>query len=124
MLVTLALGGFMLTNKGFSPQYMAWLAPLLLVAWPNATGLVYTAAWSLYLVSYYTITAPSMGAHALGYLSDQQIAVILWISILVRSALLAVTLGHLVWLAWQRGRAPVGVADVLMWRPSVSGATE
>lgn len=31
----------MLYSKGYSPQYLGWLAPLIVVLWPNRFGAIY-----------------------------------------------------------------------------------
>ena len=106
VIVTLGLSVLLLTNKGFSPQFLAWLAPLLVIVWPNATGVAYLLAFSAHLMAYYAIVTPTMNAHALGQISDDQVASAMWISVSIRSVLLAVVAGHLTWLTWRRGRLP------------------
>src|SRR6266545_2540705 len=52
-LATLGVAAFMLSNKGYSPQFVIWLLPLLLVMWPNRRGLLYCMWFSLHVLAYY-----------------------------------------------------------------------
>jgi hypothetical protein len=117
VVITMGLASFLLTNKGFSPQFLAWLAPFLLLVWPDRVGLLYTVAFTLFFIAYYTLIAPSMSAHARGNLPDQQIATVLWTAILIRSALLTIVIGHLGVLVWRRTR---GAARARRRLPAVS----
>lgn len=39
---------FLLTNRGWSPQYLTWLLPLLIVLWPDGRGVAYIIGLSLF----------------------------------------------------------------------------
>lgn len=88
VLVALGVTGLLLGSKGFSPQFITWLVPLILLVWPNAVGLVYVLALGLCVMLAY---APLY--QAVGLPTQMTILVILRTAAL---AVLFVQLFHLV----------------------------
>jgi 4-amino-4-deoxy-L-arabinose transferase-like glycosyltransferase len=96
--VALGVTTFALGNKGFSPQYGAWLIPMILLVWPNRTGLAYVVLWSAYFLAYDQILFPPIAEYyGRGRGSLEQVAVVAWVSATARTALIAWITGHLVW---------------------------
>jgi hypothetical protein len=121
LLAALGLACFLLGGKGFSPQFVVWLLPLIAVVWPNRTGLLYTALFSLHTLAYYWFVLPALdayyGRHAIAL---SQVAAVAWVSVLARTLLLAVLVAHLALLAYCRARsappAPPAVAEPVLGR--------
>lgn len=92
-LLALGVTLFLLGSKGFSTQFVTWLLPLILLAWPTGTGFAYVSALTLYigLYSYPTWLEPAFS-------SDYgRIAALLyfWAVVLLRTAILALLAYHL-----------------------------
>jgi hypothetical protein len=96
-LVAFFVCALLLGSKGFSPQYLLWLLPLLLLVWPNRIGMMYMLGFSVYTFLYYYSWFPDLHA---GYFNPQtisleQVAHSAWSSALFRTALLLTTWSHL-----------------------------
>src|SRR6266511_2253848 len=113
-LATLGVAAFMLSNKGYSPQFVIWLLPLLLVMWPNRRGLLYCMWFSLHVLAYYRLVLPTIAQY---YLYDsvtaETAALASWLSVGSRTLLLAWIVGHLC----QEIRAMVRVRATVDERP-------
>src|SRR6266542_3877377 len=118
-LATLGVALFMLSNKGYSPQFVIWLLPLLLVMWPNRRGLLYYMWFSLHVLAYYRLVLPTIAQY---YLYDsvtaETAALASWLSVGSRTLLLAWIVGHLC----QEIRALVRVRATVDERPPLTAA--
>jgi len=118
-LATLGVAAFMLSNKGYSPQFVIWLLPLLLVMWPNRRGLLYCMWFSLHVLAYYRLVLPTIAQY---YLYDsvtaETVALASWLSVGSRTLLLAWIVGHLC----QEIRAMVRVRATVDERPPLTAA--
>ena len=93
---TLAVTAFLLANKGFSPQFTTWIIPMILLVWPNRTGLVYVALFSLHFLAYDRVVFPAMHAYfETGQITFEAMTPLVWISVLSRTLLLAAIALHL-----------------------------
>jgi hypothetical protein len=96
-LVAMAVCALLLGSKGFSPQYLVWLLPLVLLVWPNRIGMTYVLAFTVYGYLYYWCWYPDMiGYYQLGTVSLEQVAHSIWLSVVTRTLLLLVVGSHLV----------------------------
>ena len=92
----LAVIAFVLGNKGFSPQFVVWLIPMVLVAWPNRIGVLYIGLLTIHTWGYVQIVFPTMYA----YYADHEVALdvvrqAVTVSVLLRTALIVWVAGHL-----------------------------
>jgi 4-amino-4-deoxy-L-arabinose transferase-like glycosyltransferase len=98
VLVAIGVTTFLIGNKGFSPQFVSWLIPVVLLAWPNAIGLAYVALLSAHSLVYDYTVFPAM----YGYYLDRNttfahMAAVVTLSVVVRTALMVWIAGHMFW---------------------------
>jgi hypothetical protein len=96
-LVAFSMCALLLGSKGFSPQYLLWLLPLVVLVWPNRIGMLYVLAFSVYAFLYVDFWFPDLLA---GYFQPQtisleQVAHSAWSSAISRTALLLMIGSHL-----------------------------
>jgi uncharacterized membrane protein len=92
----LAVMTFALGNKGFSPQFIAWIIPMILLVWPNRTGLAYVALLSVHFLAYVQVVFPAMtGYFRTGTVAFDAMAPLVWLSILSRTLLFGAIVVHL-----------------------------
>jgi uncharacterized membrane protein len=92
----LAVTTFALANKGFSPQFITWIIPLILLLWPNRTGLAYVALFSIHFVAYDRYVFPAMHAYfEAGQITFDAMASVVWVSVLSRTLLIATIAFHI-----------------------------
>jgi uncharacterized membrane protein len=95
-LAALAVVMFLLGNKGFSPQFIVWIIPLILLVWPNRVGLAYLVALSAHFMFYDQVAFPAMH----GYFEDgngsfERVVALEWESVIVRTGLMVCVAVHL-----------------------------
>ena len=121
LLSALCISSFLLGGKGFSPQFVVWLLPWLAIMWPNRVGATYLALFTLHTLLYYLFVLPTIDRYVLHQVSVQQVASVAWASVLVRTLLLVVVVGHLCRLVYraggstldQRGRTSAGSSTMV-----------
>jgi hypothetical protein len=95
-LVTFVVCALLLGSKGFSPQYLVWLLPLLPLVWPNRVGMLYMLGFSIYAYLYFQFW---FGDIVVFYQYDgvslEQVTRSAWMAVLTRTALLLVVASHL-----------------------------
>jgi Glycosyltransferase family 87 len=92
----LAVTSFVLANKGFSPQFIAWIIPMILLVWPNRTGLAYVVLLSVHFLMYDRVVFPTMvGYFETGQVAFDAMAPLVWMSVLARTLILAAIALHL-----------------------------
>jgi hypothetical protein len=95
-LVAFGLCALLLGNKGFSPQYLVWLLPLLPLVWPNRIGILYMLVFSIYAYIYFQFwLGDVIGYYQLDTVTVDQVARTAWLSVLTRTTLLVVLGSHL-----------------------------
>jgi peptidoglycan/LPS O-acetylase OafA/YrhL len=106
VLAAIGVATFTLGGKGFSPQYLVWLLPLLLIVWPNWVGLAYTTLLTLQTLSYYLFVSPAIfDYYRLHTITLEQLAPVAWASVLARTLLLAAITGHLLLTMYRSTRS-------------------
>jgi hypothetical protein len=95
-LVALGVCALLLGSKGFSPQYLLWLMPLVLLVWPNRAGALYMLAFSVYCYCYYQYWFHDIvGYFQLNSVPFDQLVQSAWLSATTRTVLLLVLMAHL-----------------------------
>jgi uncharacterized membrane protein len=96
LLVALGVTTFALGNKGFSPQFMTWIVPVVLLAWPSRRGVLYVGLLAADILAYGQLVSPVLTGHyTLGSVPIEEVARVAWVSVTLRTALLAVIAGDL-----------------------------
>jgi glycosyl transferase family 87 len=96
-LVAFGITMLLLGSKGFSPQYLLWILPLILLVWPNRVGAFYILAISVYGYCYYQFWFHDIvGYFQLGNVALDQLVRSAWLSVAIRTALLLILAAHLV----------------------------
>jgi hypothetical protein len=96
--VVAALGvtTFLLGSKGFSPQFVAWLIPVVLLVWPNKIGLAYVALLSAHTWGYAELVFPDMYRYyKYQEGSFEQVGHVVSLSVVLRTVLTAWIAVHL-----------------------------
>lgn len=96
LVAALGVTTFLIGNKGFSPQFVSWLIPFVLIAWPNAIGLAYVALLSAHNMVYDYAVFPSMS----GYYIERRVAfetmtTIVTLSVVIRTLLMLSIAAHM-----------------------------
>lgn len=98
VVATLGVLAFALGNKGFSPQFIAWLVPFIVMVWPDRIGLMYVAALAGYVLAYEQFFFPPIHEYYVnGTGSIDHVALAAWASVTLRTLLVCCMVGHLLW---------------------------
>ncbi|MDQ3812050.1 MAG: DUF2029 domain-containing protein [Chloroflexota bacterium] len=94
----LAVITFVLGNKGYSPQFVAWLVPVIVMAWPNRSGLAYVGLLSAHTLAYGQLVFPMMLSFYQGGEGVlEEVAIMVTVSVLLRTAVMAIMAANLCW---------------------------
>lgn len=109
LVVALGVASLLLGSRGFSPQFVVWLLPLIVVVWPHRVGLAYTALFSVHCLVYYLVVAPAIaGYYAFHTVPLEWVALVSWLSVAARTLLLLAVVGHLAAISRQRSAISKG----------------
>jgi hypothetical protein len=96
LIVALGVTAFLLGNKGFSPQFVTWLVPVILLVFPNRQGVIYVVLLTICMAAYYAFVLPVMKAYfLLGIVPIEEVVVRVWPYVTLRTLLLVVLTIHL-----------------------------
>lgn len=112
VLAALAVATLLLGSRGFSPQFVVWLLPLIVIVWPSWIGLWYVVLFSAHVLAYYVVVAPAMaGYYAWHTVPIEQVAAVSWASVTARTQLLCVIVGHLLVVVHRRATRPMAAGE-------------